>query len=228
MEKKEVVKESKEESKKESKEESKEVSDLVVKTLLLDPFSVIVKFAVLRYKPIGTKINISNNCILIQEVGIFQSFVRFFQNNNKDDLYLLYNPIEMACEHYLSDKIVDSAPNIIDLFESALLGIKNVIETYKSSPMIVLCLNYYTNIISNYLGDTYNEELFICDKMTPHYKQAILDKMSSRWTTDKIQLVLELNDFLNKNEKSEDSVNCLELFMKGMDKETQEIILASV
>ena len=202
----------------------KEETNKNAKKNILDPFSTIVKLAILSHKSAGTKINISNNIIQLQEVGIFQSFVRLIQKNNKIDLQHLYNPIHFASEHFLSDDMTNDIPNIRTLFESALQGIHKLTETYKEHSLIVICLHYYTSIIMNFLGDYYDDELFKSDEMTSQYTDDILHAFSSRWTNDKLQLVLELNDFLLKNQTSTDSINCLELFMKGIDEETQKIV----
>jgi len=194
------------------------------KSYILDPLSVIIKLAILSFSPIGTKINISKNCILLQQVGAFQSFVRFLQKNNKNDIQYIYNPIELACEHFLGDDMLQEFPNITKLFESAINGLKRLIETYSKSPVIILCLNYYINLITNFIGNSYNDELFKIDNMTLYYEQKLLDKLSQRWTEDKLQLVLELNDYLIKNDVTQDNVTCLEMFMKGMDEETQTIV----
>ena len=80
-------------------ESTKEESMKAQKNYLLDPLSVIIKLALLGYKPAGTKVNISNNIIQLQEVGIFQAIVRMVQKNNRNDLQYLYNPLDIACSY---------------------------------------------------------------------------------------------------------------------------------
>jgi hypothetical protein len=69
-----------------------------LKHYLLDPFSVIVKLAILGKKPIGTKILIQANCFYFQEPGIFQPIARTYYQSNKIDIQYLFNPIYQACE----------------------------------------------------------------------------------------------------------------------------------
>jgi hypothetical protein len=196
-------------------------------SFILDPLSVIVKLAIISHKKVGTKINISNNMIQIQEVGIFQSLVRFVQSNKKLDLQYLYNPIEFACEYFLTEEVLEEIPNMSSLFTAAIKGIEKLTETYKDHALIVLCLHYYTNLISNYLGDYYNDELFKVDSMTPLYKKELLEKFTARWTNDRILLILEFNEFLKNNEVTNENVNCLEIFMKNVDEETRQIVTDS-
>ena len=68
------------------------------------------------------------------------------------------------------------------------------------------------------------DDLFIKDELTPYYTESIVDDFGKRWTDDKIQLVLEMNDYIIKNETSNENISCLELFIRNIDTETQNII----
>lgn len=202
----------------------KEESNKSKQNFILDPLSVIIKLALLGYKQVGTKVNISNNIVQLQEVGIFQSLVRMVQKNNKSDLQYLYNPIEFASRYFLSEEMLEKFPNMRSLFESALKGITKLTETYKEHLLVVICLHFYRNIISNYLEEIYTYDLFIEDELTKYYDDELLNKMEVRWTDDKLQLILEMNDYLVKNESSSKNIDCLELFIKNVDFETQNIL----
>ena len=194
-------------------------SEKVENDFLLDPLSVIIKLAILSNKPVGTKICILNNLVHIQEVGPFQSVVRYWLKNNKSDLHYLYNPIEIACDNFLNEDMIDEYPTMIALFSSALKGIDKLKETYKNHSMVILCLNYYSNIISNHLSEYFNEELFKDNDITKLYTDELVEKLNSRWTSEKLIVVLELNNYLSNN------INCIETFIKNIDKETSEIIV---
>ena len=126
---------------------------------ILDPFSVIIKLAILNNKPIGTKIRIDNNIIYLQDPGPFQSFCRYIFNNNKTDIQYLYNPIELACQHYLTKAVIQQNPKIKDLFKCAQGGLTKMIETYRASSVMRICLNYYLSLISNHLDEKNNDTL---------------------------------------------------------------------
>ena len=190
---------------------------------ILDPLSVIIKLVIISHKPIGTKISIYNNLIGIQEPGIFQPLVRYIMNNNKDDLHYLYNPIEYACRNFLTETMTEKMPNIIKLFECSLTGITKLIETYKNSPMSVMCLNYYTNLITNYLVKLYNRQLFKPDEMTKLYTSELISILIKKWTDVKLQAVLDLNQYLMSNDNSTDNMNGLEIFMNDFDIQIQKI-----
>ena len=123
---------------------------------LLDPLSVIIKLAILGNKPIGTKLLIQNNVIYFQEPGFFQSITRFYYSTNKTDLQYMYNPIQIACQTFLTKENIQKTPRIKSLFVCAQLGIEKLKETYKSCSMICLCLNYYHTIINNFVEQIQN------------------------------------------------------------------------
>jgi len=190
--------------------------------------------AILSYKPVNTKISIANNCINVQETGIFQAFVRYLFRDNKYYLNLLYNPIELACEYFLDEDHLNQLPKITQLFERALIGIQQLSQTYVDDNVIRLCLNYYSSLIQNFLGKNYDDKLFKTDTMTPHYKKDLMQKLNERWTTEKLKVITEMNDFLITGVAitdntvagvaKYDNVMCMQMFMRDIDAETTRII----
>ena len=73
-----------------------------IKLFILDPLSIIIKLAIIGNKPVGTKILIQNNVIYLQEPGPFQALCRYMFNTNKTDLQYMYNPIQIACQTFLT------------------------------------------------------------------------------------------------------------------------------
>ena len=191
---------------------------------ILDPLSVIIKLAILSNKPIGTKLNIQNNNIYTQEPGPFQAFCRYIFKNNKTDIQYLYNPIELACQHYLTKNVIQQNPKIKDLFKCAQNGLLKLIETYKSSSVMRICLNYYLSLIANHLEEKNNTELFRKDNMTTFYTTEVLNKMNKIWTQEKIKIVLNLTTYLSSDENAETDVKSLETIIDGIDKQVSQIL----
>lgn len=186
---------------------------------ILDPLSVIIKLAIVSNKPIGTKLNIHNNVIYTQEPGPFQAVCRYIFKNNKTDIQYLYNPIELACQQYLSKTAIQQNPKIKDLFKCAQNGLLKLIDTYKSSSVMRICLNYYLSLIANHLEEKNNTELFRKDSMTTFYTTDVLSKMNKIWTQEKIKIILNLTTYLSSNENAETDVKSLETIMDGIDKQ---------
>jgi hypothetical protein len=197
-----------------------------IKLYILDPLSVIIKLAILANKPIGTKIDIKNNVISFQDPGLLQFAYRYISNSNKTDLHFLYNPIHIACSFFLTEKNTNTeiTQQIKKLFETAQVGLKNLIETYRNYSMIIVCLNYYYSMISNYVDRTNNDNLFQKDAMTSLYTEDVNEKLMKLWSDDRIKIILDLIDFLSKYKSPLHNVKSLENIMDDIDIETQIIV----
>ena len=192
---------------------------------ILDPLSVIIKLAILSNKPIGTKICISRNIIYFQDPGMFQGLCRYLLKTNKTDLQYMYNPIEIACQHYLSETSIEANPGLKDLFRCAQNGILKLIETYKQCSIMRLCLNYYYSLISNHLEETCIENLFRKDNMTPLYTRDLVDELHLLWTKERIKIILNLTTYLISSDSADADVRSMETIMSNIDHETQTVFM---
>ena len=199
-------------------------NNINIKLFILDPLSMIIKLAIIGNKPIGTKILIQNNIIYLQEPGPFQAFCRYVLNTNKTDLQYMYNPIQIACQTFLSEENIQKIPRIKTLFTCAQVGIEKLKETYKSCSMICLCLNYYHTIITNFVEQIYNDTIFRKDSMSSLYTKEVIEKLNTQWTPEKIKVILDLISFLTNDKMAIKNVKSLENIMDNIDVETQEII----
>jgi|694.fasta_scaffold48896_6 hypothetical protein len=194
-------------------------------SFILDPLSVIIKLAILSNKPIGTKICISRNIIYFQEPGIFQGFCRYFLKTNKTDLQYMYNPIELACQHYLSKTCIQQNPKLKELFKCAQNGILKLIETYKQCSIMRLCLNYYFSLISNHLDETCIDNLFRKDNITPLYTVDLVTSLHKLWTPDRIKIILNLTTYLISSNNADADVKSMETIIDNIDLETQSVFI---
>jgi hypothetical protein len=195
-----------------------------VNSYILDPLSVIIKLVIISNKPIGTKLRISNNMVYIQEPGPFQAFCRYFLKSNKTDIQYLYNPIEIACNTYLVKSVIDQNPKMKDLFKSAQNGLTKLIETYKNSSVMRICLNYYLSIISNHLDDKKDTGLFKKDDLSGFYSEEKMNKLFNVWNKDKLRIILNLTTFLSNDDSAETNVKSLETIMDGIDRQVYQIL----
>ena len=65
---------------------------------ILDPFTCIIRLAILSFKPVGTKISIHNNKISYHDPNILQGALRWTYGDNREDLHNIYNPIRKVIE----------------------------------------------------------------------------------------------------------------------------------
>ena len=102
----------------------KERSDLI-----LEPMQVMVQLTLLAHSPIGTKISVSNNILSIQPPTWTQGTIRWWNNDNKDDLYYLFHAIRRYYKWYKSqdDKVYKY------ILKWAVKGLDKLSETYNKA-----------------------------------------------------------------------------------------------
>jgi hypothetical protein len=135
----------------------------------------------------------------------------------------MYNPIQIACDTFLTLENTNKNARIKNLFVCAQNGIKKLIETYRNCSIISLCLNYYYIIISNYVEGKYNETIFLKDTMTCFYTKELIEKLNKEWTDEKIKIILDLISFLKQDSMANANVKSLENIISNIDKNTQLI-----
>lgn len=197
-----------------------------LRNYLLDPLSVIIKLAILASKPVGTKVCIQQNVLSFQEPGPFQAFCRILYKLNKTDLHFMYNPIQIACVHFLSDKALKSRPRMKNLFLHAQRGLERLMDTYRSNSTVRHSLNYYHAIIANHVDAIYNTTLFRKDAMTTLYGDELVASLNGQWTEKWITAILDVIGFLSDSSISPNNIRVLESLMLSIDAQTRETFVS--
>jgi hypothetical protein len=198
-----------------------------IRGCLLNPFSTIVKLAILGNKPVGTKICIQHNVLSFQDPGPFQSLCRYVFHSNKTDLQYMYNPIQIACSTFLSkdktSKDNKRTERIRALFQCAQKGLERLMETYKTCTMVRLCLSYFHVIIANHVDEVYQDRIFRKDSLTSLYGAALVTELNGQWTDELMKVVLDLVGFLSHDTMATTNVKSLETIMDTVDRHTRDI-----
>ena len=121
--------------------------------LILEPMQVMIQLALLAHSPIGTKISVSNNILSIQPPSMTQGAYRWWNNDNKDDLYYLFHAIRRYYKWYKSQK--DEVYQYILAW--AVKGLDKLSETYNKADKnnIRHTLALYRNVL-----DLKTDEIF--------------------------------------------------------------------
>src|SRR5947209_6965165 len=112
------------------------------KTLIIqpiDPFSCVIKLAMLSYKPVNTKLSFQKNKIWFQVPNLIQGVKRWILNDQKDDLHTLYYPLRRSCEFYHT---FTEKKELDYIFDVSMKGILQLIQTYEEHPLVLRCLSY--------------------------------------------------------------------------------------
>ena len=121
--------------------------------MVLEPMQVMIQLALLSHCQIGSKISVSNNILTIQKPKWYQGSVRWWNGDNKDDLYYLFHAIRRYYKWYKSQD--NDIYNFI--LEAAIKGIDQLIQTYKHTEKTSIqhTLSLYKNVL-----DLESEQLF--------------------------------------------------------------------
>jgi len=141
----------------------KERSDMI-----LEPLQVMIQLALVSKCPIGTKVSVCNNILHIQQPFWSQGILRWWQKDNKDDLYYLFHAIRRYYKWYKSQ----NSQIFTSILNMAVKGIDKLIETYnqcKDKQSIVHTLSLYKNILNldtpDLFNDTNNNEMVNIDSV---------------------------------------------------------------
>jgi len=121
--------------------------------LILEPLQVMIQLALLAHSPIGTKISVSNNILSIQSPAWTQGVYRWWNNDNKDDLYYLFHAIRRYYKWYKTQD--NKAYQYILAW--AVKGLDKLSETYNKADKnnIRHTLALYRNVL-----DLKTDEIF--------------------------------------------------------------------
>jgi hypothetical protein len=196
------------------------------KTDILDPLSVILKLYIYNFKPEGTKISISNNKIVLQDIGIFQGSVRKILGDSKNDINIIFGPVVYSCLKYLSS---DEREKYLYIFEIVSTSLNKLKLTYAGNE-IVYNIEQIKNVIDSFISKKDNDiSLLVSNYNTNGFKikQNIYDHINSVWTPERKQILLgyinEIKNFVSQEYENE-LILSLSSFLNCMDITTKNII----
>jgi hypothetical protein len=154
----------------------------------IDPLTVIIKLFICSYKPIGTKISILNNKLIIQNSGIFQGTVRTIYRDSKNDINILFFPIIFACKLYLSR---NNKPRFINLFNKILDTFEKLKKTYQGNE-IIYNIDQLKNVIMSFVEtDDFDPIQILSTFESPggKIKQDIYKHLNNIWTEKRLNII---------------------------------------
>jgi len=102
--------------------------------LILEPLQAMVQLSMLACCPIGSKLAITENLLVIQLPGMSQGIIRYFNDDTKEDLCYLFNVFRRFISYYNHLRIDEKYKALYDiLIELSKLGLTNLIQTYTNS-----------------------------------------------------------------------------------------------
>lgn len=177
--------------------------------MILEPLQVMIQLAVISHCPVGTKVSINDNLLVIQQPTWSQGILRWYKNDNKDDLYYLFHAIR---RYYIWYKKKDN--KIYNyILEKAIGGLNKLIETYKKSDRqsILHTLNLYKNVL-----ELDNTALFKSEEEHTVTMDSVFGKIIGLYNEKTLRVVyntLLLLDDETNTENKEHYINSLSNFL---------------
>jgi len=153
---------------------------------IVEPLCAMVRIALLNYRPIGTKISISNNKISYSDPTVLQGTIRWSYGDTRNDLHYLLNPIKKAVLWFDPTK----SPNTRIIFKIAMKGLRKLKETYKNTSeghLVCHSIDLYISIINDCLkGKRKKMDVIIEDD------NAICKALRHIWLDSQVELIGKL------------------------------------
>jgi len=113
------------------------------KNIIIDPFSCLVKLALLKFLDKGTKISVHDNRIYFNTPNFIQGVIRFIYGDGREDLHNIYQPIQKCVDWFWNEKNED----MIYMFNNAVNGLKILKSSYGTYATIQHTLDYYIIVL---------------------------------------------------------------------------------
>ena len=181
--------------------------------MILEPLQVMIQLAVISHCPVGTKVSICDNLLVVQKPTWSQGILRWYKNDNKDDLYYLFHAIRRYYIWYKSEntKIYSY------ILEKAIGGLDKLIETYKKSERhsILHTLSLYKNVL-----ELDNTSLFKSEDEKAITMDSVFSNITDLYNEKVLRVVyntLSLLDDENNDENKQFYVDSLQIFLTPMN-----------
>ena len=122
---------------------------------ILEPFSTVIKLAIISFKEDGTKIAVSENKLYIQPPSPLQGAIRTAYGHNREEVHYLLKPILRCIETHpaMSDNHVLMNPYILHIYQLAIEGLKRLKKNYGSGTSTVShTIDLYINIMDTHIN----------------------------------------------------------------------------
>lgn len=121
--------------------------------MILEPLQGMVQLAMLSFCPVGSKLSITNNILVIQEPTWSQSLSRSYNKDGRDDLVYIFNVITRFYKFYSIYNKDGSQNQLLFklLINLAKKGLDVLIQTYSNSGhgSLIQSLRMYKSMLDN-------------------------------------------------------------------------------
>lgn len=193
---------------------------------ILEPLQAMTQLAFLSVCPIGSKLTINDNILTIQQPGISQGIIRYFNDDTKEDLYYLMNVFRRFFDYYKFMLQNEKSAALYNLLISmAIKGIDNLTTTYTNTEKVNVLhtLQMYKVVLSN--PDFFNSEKYNSSVNSNTNIDKIFNKISDIYAKEEYSIIFNTLLLINKNkEQHENYINGLNTILSGTNHKIKQWI----
>jgi hypothetical protein len=181
--------------------------------IILEPLQCILQISLLKFCPVGTKITISNNLLQLQLPTYTQGIIRWYNNDNREDLFYLFNACKrfgIFYKHLKENKLVFNT-NDDEIIETNLYdtliycckeGLDKLIMTYSNIDRISL---HHTLELYKLILDNDEEQLINNQNKKPQERniENIFINIKDIYSNEEINIIHNSLNLLLNNENSD-------------------------
>ena len=209
------------------------------KNQILDPITTAIRISLLAYKPLYTKINISDNRIYFQEpMVLIQGIRRNFNGDTGTDIHIMINSIKNLLLWYKrSDK------RIRYIFDGVISGLEKLSQGYRNidKKYVSETIDLFIDKIKSELGDLHDSiddntdtesihsntdvESLLSDKLIEN--DIYYDYFKKHWNVREIMIIYnQLKELeIDENQKKRESIiQSIDNLLTYKDEETNKYI----
>lgn len=188
---------------------------------LLDPLGTLCKLITLNFYKVNTKISIHEHSLKVQEPDdyYFQSLLRTYKNDNRENISELFHVVKRVIEWYLFDNTQSSDnedlyssssqtsehQNFMDIKQSeeikklakyACFAFKKLQETYKYGN-VYLAIQFYINSLNDGVAGTYTKSRmpnYMNGDESENNNLLDYDKLKNFWSFDTLKRIVDIYD----------------------------------
>lgn len=176
--------------------------------VLLDPFSCILKLGILFYKPLGTKLSITNNSIQYNVPSLYQGVLRTYTGDSRDDLHNICYPIMMALNWYSKED-----EKFKFFYKQCVLGLSYLKNNYDRNSLTNHTISHYIELISNNSNE-----------VKPISGTPIINSLKDFWKKEEIDIIYTLFVYALKND-NDDKMFYISMIEKIIDNKEHKLNL---
>ena len=194
---------------------------------IIEPLTCLIRLSILEFKPLNTKLSISNNRITYDDPTVLQGALRWSNGDKREDIHNIFNPIRKAGEWFDLEN-----EDICTIFRFGIKGLEKLKLSYNENSTIAHSIEYYIFYLKNKVNKDCENENSKNDDSKVKENNTIYTKLRELWNKREIEIIknilLELDDNRSDSHKQESMIEAIESILHRKEESVQNLLHETV